>query len=277
MQEIKTELLELLRRDDLLRSALLVAKIQDGAFDPEKYIEQVLELAARIWHRTPKVKYDPIIKAENINFTLFKELGIEGRSERYKRVIDDPSRYYLHQVLDGRIGCPLTLTILYLVMGEQVGLPCECVALPNYYLVKVHDVASEFYIDPFEGGKFLNQEEYQRKFRLALQKSRMVSTNLFEKMSCYQLVARVVQQLKVAYILKGNALLALRAVELLSSLFPQSPEVSRDRGILYCEMEYFSKAKEDLRYYLQHRPQADDVSEIKKLTSMLRGYQEIMN
>ena len=104
-----------------------------------------------------------------------------------------------------------------------------------------------------------------------------MSTSLYEKVGPSQLVGRLVQQLKHVYILKSEALQALRAVELLTVLFPKSPELTRDRGILYCEMEYFSKAMEDLRSYLKDRPEADDVREIKKLTGMLKGYREIVN
>lgn len=277
MQTIKSELLDLLRRNDLLRAALMVGKVQDPTFEEEPYIERILELAARVWHRSNRVRYDSVLKAESINHTLFKELAMEGKSEKYKQVIDDPNRYYLHTVLDKRAGSPLAIATLYLILAEQIGLACECFALPSYYLIKVKDGDTEFYIDPFDGGKFLKPEEFHRKFKVALQRNRMMSANLFEKVTAYQMVARLVQQLKHVYILKGDALTALRAVELLSALFPQSPEITRDRGILYCEMEYFSKAIEDLRFYLQQRPNAEDVSEIKKLTSMLRGYREIMN
>jgi regulator of sirC expression with transglutaminase-like and TPR domain len=277
MHTIKTELLELLRRNDLLRAALIVGKVENPSFSEKNHVERVLELAARMWNRSSRVRHDPILKAESINHTLFKEYALQGKSEKYKQVIDDPNRYFLHTVLEKREGCPLSFAILYLIMAEQIGMECECFALPSYYLIKVKDVATDFFIDPFDGGKFLKTEDFHRKFRVALQRNRMISANLFEKVTAYQLVARLVQQLKHVYILKGDALTALRAVELLTALFPQSPEITRDRGILYCEMEYFSKAMEDLRYYLQQRPHADDVSEIKKLTSMLKGYREIMN
>ena len=138
-------------------------------------------------------------------------------------------------------------------------------------------MAGDFYVDPFEKGRFLNEEEFQRKFRTAMNRNRMLSTNLFEKVSAQQLVTRLVQQLKHVYILKSNAIEALRAVEMLTAIYPESPELTRDRGILYCEMEYFSKAMADLRFYLKKRPDADDVAEIKKLTKMLQGYREVMN
>lgn len=277
MQSIKTELLELLRRNDLLKSVLLLGKIQDPIFDGEYYVDRIMELAARVWHRCARAKYDPILKAESINHVLFRELGIVGKTDKYKQVIDDPNRLFLHTLMDSRAGSPLSVTLLYMVMAEQVGLACECVALPSYYYLKIQDVASPFYIDPFDGGKFLTEAEFERKLRTSMQRSRMISQSLYEKVTHLQLVARVVQQLKHIYILKSKALEALRAVEVLTALFPQSPELTRDRGILYCEMEYFSKAMDDLRHYLKVRPDADDVKEIKKLTTMLQGYREIMN
>ena len=277
MQTLKNELLELLGRNDLLNATLLVGRVQDPSFNSKVYGEKLMELAAAVWNRCRTAKKDPIQKIQAINVVLFKEFGIQAKNEKYKQVIDDPLRYYLHQVLDRKQGCPLSVTALYMILAEQVGLPVECLALPNYYLLKVDDVTGEFYIDPFDSGKLLTSEEYHRKFKLGLERNRMIQTNLFEKINTYQLVARIVQQLKHIYILKGDALTALRAVEILSALFPQSPEITRDRGILYCVMEYFSKAMEDLRYYLKQRPQAEDVAEIKKLTSMLKGYREIMN
>ena len=162
-------------------------------------------------------------------------------------------------------------------MAEQVGLDYEILALPSYYLIRIKGIKEEFYIDPFDGGKFLGPEDFQKKFRLAMNRNRILSTNIFERINGSQLIARLIQQLKHIYILKGNAIEALRAVELLTCIFPQSPELTRDRGILYCEMEYFSRAMIDLKDYLKSRPTADDVNEIKKLTTMLKGYREILN
>lgn len=277
MTEIKSELLVLLRRHDLLRAALFAGHVQNPEFNDAPFVELVMEMAARIWHLSARSQYDPIKKAEAINRILYKEYGFEGKSEQHKQIIDDPDRYYVHRVLEKKIASPLTLTLLYSIMAEQVGLDYEILALPSYYLIRIKGIKEEFYIDPFDGGKFLGQEDFQKKFRLAMNRNRILSTNIFERINGSQLIARLIQQLKHIYILKGNAIEALRAVELLTCIFPQSPELTRDRGILYCEMEYFSRAMIDLKDYLKSRPTADDVNEIKKLTTMLKGYREILN
>ena len=277
MQAAKTELLELLRHNDLLRSSLLVGKIQDAHFSPDRYVDRVMAMSARIWQRCERMKHDPVHKVQVINDVLFHEFELEGKKENSKQLIDDPDRYYIHRVLDKKSASPLALAILYSIFAEQVGLPHECMALPSYFLLKVNDVAGDFYIDPYDSGRVLTQEEFHRRFRASMNRNRSLSTNLFEKVTCLQLVGRLIQQVKHAYILKGKAIEALRAVEMLSVIYPQSPEVTRDRGILYCEIEYFSKAIMDLKYYIQQRPNADDIGEIKKLAGMLKGYREVVN
>lgn len=277
MEALKHELLDLLHRNDTLRAALLASRVENPQFEEEAHIEKMLELAAGVWNRCGKIKNDCILKAESINSVLFEDYGLSGKSDKYKHLIDDPNRYYLHRVMETRKGSPLSVTLLYMILAQQVGLEVECYAVPNYFFLKVKDVAGDFYIDAFDYGRFLRPEDFHRKFRVGLERNRMVSTNLFEKVTGFQMVARLFQQLKHVYILKGDALTALRAVEMLTALFPNSPELTRDRGILYCEVEYFSKAMRDLKAYLKSRPNAEDVSEIKKLTSMLKGYREIMN
>ena len=277
MSDIKSELSKLLRRCDLMGAALFAGRVQNPSFQSSTYVERLLEMAAQAWHRCARCKYDSVKKAEAINQVLFKNHAFQGKSEKYKQVIDDPNRYYLHKVLETKMGSPLTLTLLYSIMSEQIGIDFEILALPSYYLLSLKDVGEEIYIDPFEHGKFLTAEDFHKKFRSALNRNRILSTNLFERIGSEQLVGRLIQQLKHIYILKGGAVEALRAVEMLTCIYPESPELTRDRGILYCEMEYFTQAMRDLKTYLKARPTADDVNEIKKLTTMLRGYREIVN
>lgn len=277
MQSTKNEILDALHKNDFLEAVLLLGKIRDPELDRTFYRDRVLEMAARAWQLSSRAKRDPIWKAQQINRVIYTEYGLQGRGERGKNTIDDPARFLLHSVLDRKVGGALALTVLYLVLAEQIGLQTECYAFPNHYLVKVKDVAGDFYVDPYEAGRFLTQEEFQRRFRSSMQRHRILSSSLYEKLGQTQLVARLAQQLKHAFLLKSQALQALRAVEVLAVLYPASPELARDRGILYCEMEYFSKAVEDLSFYLKERPEATDVPEIKKLTNMLRGYREIMN
>lgn len=277
MEDIKKELLTYLERGDLLHAALVASKVEDPQFETEPYAEKLVAAASSLWRASSSRLSDPVLLVQKINSVLFHKMGLVGQSDTYKPVMDNADQYYLHNVLDKKGGCPLSFAVLYMCLAQQAGLQCECLAFPSAYYIKVFDTDGEFYVDPFANGKLISSTDFQRKFRAALQRNRLMSANLYEKVNTQQLVARVVQQLKHVYILKNHALQALRAVELLTAIFPDSPELARDRGILYCEMEYFSKAIVDLKFYLAQRPNAEDVSEIKKLANMLRGYRETMN
>jgi regulator of sirC expression with transglutaminase-like and TPR domain len=277
MKTTKDELVLFLKRNDFLNAALVLGKIEDPRFALESAADSVLALAARVWNLTPYSHHDSVAVVQAINKVLFEELGLQSSTEKNKRVIDDPHRFFLHQVLRKKIGSSLTLAILYSILCEQLGVSHECIALPGNFLIRVLDDVGDFYVDPFDNGKMMTAVDFQRKFRSALQRHRMLQANLFEKVGMVQLLSRLIYQLKHVYLLKGKALEALQTVELLTLLHPGSPELTRDRGILYCEMEYFSKAMDDLKEYLKQRPNAEDVADIKKLTSMLKGYREIMN
>ena len=276
MEPIKSELLVLLRRHDLLRAALLAGSVHDANFDVEPYVERVLEIAARAWQRTGQHTDDPVRVVQAIAETLAVDVGL-ARGERAKHVLDDPERHYLHRLLDRRTGSPITVAILFACVAQQLKLSFRVVALPSQLLIRVDDVVRPFYADPFEDGKTYTEEDLQRKLRTAMQRGKLLSTSLYEVVGPKQLVGRLLTQLKQSYLMKGRALEALRTVELLTAIYPNSPELTRDRGILYCEIEYFSHAVRDLKTYLKARPNASDVQEVKKLTSMLKGCREILN
>ncbi len=277
MQAIKSELLELFRREDLLRAALLLGKIENSAFDPTPFAHLCLELASEAWEGCAGFRNDPVMKAGAIKRVLFDNFGLEGKSDLHKQIIDDPNRYYLHSLLQHKKGNALAITALYSIVADQIGLEHQILLFPSHYLLKISDVSGDFFIEPFDSGKLISQAEFQKKFKSALQKNRMISPNLYEQIAPIYLVARLCQQLKNVYILKSKSLEAVRSVELLTAIFPTSAELTRDRGVLYCEMEYFSKAVEDLNSYISRKPDAEDIREIKKLTHMLKGYREIMN
>jgi len=277
MEHLKSKLLEYLSRDDLLQATLLLGTIEKSSFCGDNYVEKVLSMASRIWDKGSLDSQDPLYLLEQINQVVFEQCGIQGRGERYKQIIDDPKQYYLHQVLDGHNGSSITLTVLFLTLMQQVGIRAESLSFPSVFLIRMPDLGKDTYVDAFDHGKIITQAEFQRRFRAGMTKYRLESGSIFEKVSNFQLVGRMIQHLKHVYILKGDALSALKAVEFLTALYPGSPELTRDRGILFCEMEYFSRAVVDLKTYLKKRPNAEDIAEIKKLASMLKGYRETIN
>lgn len=94
-------------------------------------------------------------KCRLINRVLFHEYGLHGNADDYT----DPLNSYLDQVLIRRTGLPISLSIVYLLVAERLGLQLEAVALPGHFMVGCYDESLPFFIDPFNAGLFLSAGE----------------------------------------------------------------------------------------------------------------------
>ncbi len=85
-----------------------------------------------------------------ISRVLFHEYGFRGNVEAYT----DPRNSLLDQVLQRRKGLPLTLSVVYLLVAQRVGLTLEPIGLPGHFMVGCFLEDAPFFIDPFARGAF---------------------------------------------------------------------------------------------------------------------------
>jgi regulator of sirC expression with transglutaminase-like and TPR domain len=94
--------------------------------------------------------------ADAVVALLFAELGLRGNREDYS----DPRNSFLDQVLDRRLGIPISLAVLMMEVGRRVGLRFEGIGMPGHFLVRSDDV----FLDPYHGGQMLDVEGCQALF-----------------------------------------------------------------------------------------------------------------
>lgn len=94
-------------------------------------------------------------KCRVMNRVLFHEFGLHGNTEHYA----DPLNSFLDQVLIRRKGIPLSLSIVYLLVAERLGLSLEPVGLPGHFVVGCYAEDLPFYIDPFNAGRIIGASE----------------------------------------------------------------------------------------------------------------------
>ncbi|MEX2043919.1 MAG: transglutaminase-like domain-containing protein [Opitutus sp.] len=94
-------------------------------------------------------------KCRVLNRVLFHEWGFHGNVDHYT----DPRNSFIDEVLTRRTGIPISLSILYLLVAERIGLQLEPVGLPGHFIVGCLTDGVPFFIDPFDRGVFRDAEE----------------------------------------------------------------------------------------------------------------------
>jgi regulator of sirC expression with transglutaminase-like and TPR domain len=131
-----------------------IARIEYPDLDREVLHRQLDALATAVREKLRgTVRPADVIQA--INATLFDEMGFVGDTTDYGNL----DNVFMHRVLEKRTGIPISLSSLYLLVGERVGLPLKGVGLPGHFLIRCDDGPSEIYVDPFNSGRLLSRKD----------------------------------------------------------------------------------------------------------------------
>jgi regulator of sirC expression with transglutaminase-like and TPR domain len=90
---------------------------------------------------------------------LFVERGFAGNSVDY----GDPRNSLLDDVLDRRLGIPITLSVLMIEIGKRVGCSLDGIGMPGHFLV---GAGNGTFFDPFNGGERLDEAGCRERFSL---------------------------------------------------------------------------------------------------------------
>jgi regulator of sirC expression with transglutaminase-like and TPR domain len=90
-----------------------------------------------------------------VNRYLFEDLGFTGNEQQYYE--DENS--YLNRVLDRRVGNPISLCLVYLLLSSRLRLPITGIGLPGHFVCRYQSSSAEIYIDAFNQGKLLTKAD----------------------------------------------------------------------------------------------------------------------
>lgn len=266
-------------RYSLVEACLLIAEDAYPRLDVNHYLAEIERMAARLRGRLPVG--DPEEKVIALNQFLFDELGFSGNADDYY----DPRNSYLNEVLERRVGIPISLSIVYMEVGRKVGLPLEGVSFPGHFLVRLALRSSTLVLDPFSGGEPLSERDLRKLLkrviagsgRAGLRSAEDVAAELpldqfLEPAGHRQVLARVLRNLKNIYREKDEPQRQLEVINRMLVVAPDAFDELRDRGLVYQKLEAFRAALKDLNDYLEHEPDAIDADEIRakvvELTSL---------
>src|SRR5258708_8425234 len=177
----------------------------------------------------------------------------------------DPRNSYLNEVMERRIGVPITLSVLYLEVGKRLGLNLKGVSFPGHFLVKLAVRRGQLVLDPFTGGEAQSEADLRQRLEQVLPSGKAKQAQLdryLEPATPRQIIARVLRNLKNIYMQTGKLEQALAVMHRMLLVMPESAEELRDRGLVYQRLECFRPALSDLHNYFRRPPQAPGASEV---------------
>lgn len=201
----------------------------------------------------------PSAVAEHIAEHLFTTLGFKPNGE----YLNDPRNAYLAHTLDRREGIPITLSMVYLGICNQLKMPAHGIGFPGHFLVQIGAGDSGVLVDPFGLGRALSGKDVLALLQQVLGADATLKPEHLAASSLRATLVRHHRNMKQSFIHRREYPAALRVSERLVWLVPEDTEERRDRGMLYEQLGCYMAAKHDYAWYLNHAPQAHDASFIR--------------
>jgi regulator of sirC expression with transglutaminase-like and TPR domain len=258
---------------DLVRAALTIARAEYPHLDVEFYAGQVEEFARRVEFAVDDMS-EPAEVIAGLNHILFEVAGFEGNREDYY----DPRNSFLNDVLERRKGIPITLALIYMEVGRRIGFPLFGVGMPGHFLLKHYDIdGRETIIDCFNGGDILSPQDCQRRLDEIYSGQMALRPEFLFAVSRRQILTRILNNLKTAYLSSREFKKALPMVDLVLVIYPRSPEDVKQRAMLRYNLGQTRGAAEDLEVYLKMSPEASDADEIRQTALSIRRTLALLN
>jgi regulator of sirC expression with transglutaminase-like and TPR domain len=240
---------------------------------PDLIVQHVFDeldlLADKVKHRVTH-EMAGVQKLQILKNFFYKELGFgPNRNDYY-----DPNNSYLHSVIETRRGIPISLALIFMELGQQIGLNIKGVSFPNHFMMRLSLPQGEVIMDPLTGTSlskqdlqemldpYLDAQGYRGEYQLPL-------SAFLRSSSPREILSRFLRNLKAIYTQQERWERLLGIQQRLVILLPDAIEEVRDRGLALAQLDYIRPAIEDMQRYIDSSTEASDIDEIKAQIAQL--------
>lgn len=255
---------------DLGLGALEVARIEYPDLDPAVHLRRLDELAER---SAVRAEGDPVRALHRLREFLFEEEGFRGNTDDYY----DPRNSCLNDVLERKVGIPITLALVTMEVGRRLGLAVEGIGLPGHFVVSVAVGEGPVLLDPFDGGTVITRERAGQLVARALGRRVRLNDAHFAPVTRRHILGRMLSNLEAIYVRAEAWDRALATVERFILLDEDSSVHLRDRGLVLVKLGRLHAGAADLERYLTRRPAAADAEGVRKELQRVRRHLGALN
>jgi tetratricopeptide (TPR) repeat protein len=228
---------------DLGTAALIISEQWSDVVPGRRYQSKLDDIALEIRKRCQQqnIKSHPQM-IQLINKYLFDELGF--------KTVEEANDLFLHSVLDRKKGYCLSLSVLYLAIGERLGLPLYGVVVPGHFFVRYDNGAIRFNIESTSKGGYADDNHYIEEFKVPENNRHVYLENLNKR----QTLGCFFNNLGNSYNDVGNADQAMVALERAVEINPSLAESRANLGNIYLSKGRVNDAIYEYRKALEINP-----------------------
>ncbi len=195
---------------DLLTGAIAVAKYQYPGLDEAKVRAQIEEIQKSVWLEINN-KQTALEIVRIINKVFFGMYHFQGNAKTFH----SPLNSYINTVLETKKGNPLSLSLIYSIVAQNLNIPIYGVNLPNHFILAYmdeyavnqflpdnNDYGVLFYINPFSKGSLFGIDEI-KEFLDGINQPH--SRDYFEPCSNTSIIKRMLTNLIASFQEVGNS------------------------------------------------------------------------
>ena len=223
----------------------------------------------------------------HLHAVLFDEEGFRGNTEDYYA----PANSYVPAVLQTKRGLPITLSLVYKVVADRLGLKTWGVGLPGHFLVAVEveevpargvakggksksaggelPARAPMLVDPFAGGRILTADEAHERMQEMFGPEAEWSEEMLRPASNRHWLTRMLQNLLNVFGSSNQFSDVAAVLEMEMLLWPQHHHLQRDLGLVLARCGLSRPASIWLDRYLQANPDDPQKSQLKELLQVL--------
>lgn len=250
--------------DALLQGAIAIAMHAHPDLDPAQVDGTLQRYADTVRSRVRGSQPQALLA--HLHDVLFEEAGFIGNTQDYY----NPANSYINDVLQTKRGLPITLSLIYKIVAERVGLRSWGVGLPGHFLVAVQTELDErLLIDPFAGGRMLTVEEAQSRVDELMGEESKFTDDMLAPATHRHWLTRMLQNLLHLFGTNNRYADVAAVLEMEMLLWPRQGHLQRDLGLVLARIGMTRPAQVWLNEYLKNNPDDPQKGDLKQLLDVL--------
>lgn len=229
---------------DLFGAAMVIARLGNAEADAHAVAAR-LDVIAEDARSYAGDRADSHALAHAIDYQLFSVCGFHGNNEDYA----DPRNSFLDEVLERRTGIPISLSLVYMEIGQRIGLQCDGIGFPGHFIVRYGGTDAPVFIDPYQQGARLDRAELLARLR-GVDLGAASPDSFLLAVTRRQILQRMLNNLHIAYRERRDFDRWLAVVELQHRLEPWNSALLGERGMLCYRLGRDDDAIRDLESYV---------------------------